>query len=190
MNIFESFGLSSYFPFKYIINDVIDSSQPGVLFEENFDDKKLFKTFTALWMGKKGTVEKEFSSDGFDGSRCLLIKNTGIGGWTLAHKYKIKVKKGDSFYMAALVKLRGDELTSYLSVAAYDINHEVINWNITRVKTDTTGEWIKIEKNFEISDDAVSYIKFKLGGKGRGEYWFDNVLFAKGANEFPAEITE
>ena len=75
--------------------------------------------------------------------------------------------------------MTGDKLSAYLSVAAFDKNSDVIDWNLIRSSADRTGEWIKVEKQFVISDDIIRYIRFRLVGEGNGEYRFDNIIFRK-----------
>ena len=179
INFFDSFSIGSYFPFKYLKNDVIESPEPGVLLSEDFNKKRLLKKCSVLWMREKGTVIKELSKDGFKDSGCLLIKNISSGSWTYSHNKKVKVNKGDLFYMKGLIKMTGDKLSAYLSVAAFDKNSDVIDWNLIRSRADRTGEWIKVEKQFVISDDIIRYIRFRLVGEGNGEYRFDNIIFRK-----------
>jgi hypothetical protein len=45
VNFFDSFGISSYFPFKYFNNKVIVAPKPGVLISENYNNKTIFKTW-------------------------------------------------------------------------------------------------------------------------------------------------
>lgn len=179
INFFDSFSVVSHFPFKYLKNDVIESPEPRILLSEDFNKKRLFKKFDVLWMREKGTVKKELSKDGFKDSGCLLIKNISSGSWTYSHNKKVKVNKGDLFCMEGLIKMTGDKLSAYLSVAAFDKNNDVIDWNLFRSRADRKGEWIKVEKQFVISDDIIRYIRFRLVGEGNGEYRFDNIIFRK-----------
>lgn len=130
-------------------------------------------------MREKGTVKNEISPDGFKVSKCLLIKNISTGSWAYPHRKIVKVKKGDIFYMEGLIKLTGEKLSAYLCVEAFDKNNNVIDWNLIRHGTDSSGEWIKIEKQFVIHNDFIRYIKFRLTGVGKGEYRFDNIIFRK-----------
>lgn len=179
LNIFGSFSVGSYFPFKYLNNNVIESSATGVLLSENFDEKKLFKTFPELWMRKKGTAKKELSPDGLKGSRCFSVKNSSSGSWVSSYRKKIEVKKGDLFYMKGFTKITGDRLRAVLSIAAFDRNNDVINWNLLRSETNITGKWIKLEKQFVIPDDNIRFIRFRIAGVGKGYYLFDNIVFRK-----------
>ena len=64
------------------------------------------------------------------------MKNISTGNWAYSHSKKVKVKKGDLFYMEGLIKMTGDTLSANLSVAAFDKNNDVINWNLSRSKAD------------------------------------------------------
>ena len=50
INIFDSLGISSYFPFKYLISHVIESPKPGILLEDDFDGIRIISKWTTLWM--------------------------------------------------------------------------------------------------------------------------------------------
>jgi len=179
INFFDSFSMGSYFPFKYLTNNVIMSPKPGILLEENFDEERIIKIWSNIWMREDGTVTKELSLDGFNGSKCLLIKNTGIGSWAYSHRKRVEVKKGDIFYFEGDVNIKGENLSAYLSVAAYDENKNAIDWNFFKEKVNRTGAWIRVEKQFNISDDGIKYITFRLVGVGKGTYRFDNIIFRK-----------
>ena len=179
INFFESFSMGSYFPFKYLTNNVIMSPKPGILLEENFDEERIIKIWSNIWMREDGTVTKELSLDGFNGSKCLLIKNTGTGSWAYSHRKRVEVKKGDIFYFEGDVNIKGENLSAYLSVAAYDENKNAIDWNFFKEKVNRTGAWIRVEKQFNISDDGIKYITFRLVGVGKGTYRFDNIIFRK-----------
>ena len=179
INIFNSFSLGSYFPFKYLTNDVVMSPKPGILLEENFDETRIIKIWSNLWMRESGTVTRELSSGGINGSKCLLIKNSGRGSWAYSHNKRIEVKKGDIFYFEGNINIKGKDLSAYLSVAAYDENKNAIDWNLYKEKVNRTDVWIRVEKQFNISDEGIRYINFRLVGVGSGNCRFDNIIFRK-----------
>jgi hypothetical protein len=185
INFFDSFSIGSYFPFKYLTNDVIMSPKPGILLEENFDEERIIKIWSNLWMRESGKVTKELSLDGVNASKCLLIKNIGRGSWVYSHRKRVEVKKGDIFYFEGDVNIQGDDLSAYLSVAAFDKDKSAINWNLFKEKVNGTGVWIRVEKQFNISDDVIKYIRFRLVGVGKGDYRFDNIIFRKINQQFP-----
>jgi hypothetical protein len=179
VNLFASFGISAYFPFKYFDYNTIKSPKPGILFSENFDHQDLFKTWSDLWMREEGTVTHQLTADGFNGSRCLLIKNSSTGSWSYSHKKLVEVKKGDRYYFEGFAKVRGQELSAAFSVAAFDSEKKVIDWNRVKQKVDKYGAWIKVATDFDVVDDAIKFIQFRLVGKGIGEYRFDQIEFHK-----------
>jgi hypothetical protein len=179
INIFNSYSISTYFPFKYLYNDVIESPEPGILLSEDFDRKRIFRIFTLSWIKENGLVTDEISPYGIKGSRCLLIKSNSNGYWVYSHRKKVKVRRGDLFNFEGLVRMTGGASHAWLSVVAFDENNEAIDWNLFKSKTDKKGEWIKVEKQFDIPDDNIRYIRFRLVGKGHGEFQFDNIVFRK-----------
>jgi hypothetical protein len=179
INFFDSLSISAYFPFKYFSSNIISSPEPGIIFNDNFNTKSIFKNWSDLWMREKGTVNTEFSFDGFGGSRCLLIRNNSDASWTYSHNKRVEVNKGDIFYFEGLVNLNGNKPVAYLSVAAFDDSQKVVSWNLYKEKSDRTGGWFWVERQFTIDDGDVKYITFRLVGVGKGEYRFDNITFRK-----------
>ena len=130
-------------------------------------------------MREDGKVTKEFSASGIDGSKCLLIKNSGSGSWTYSHNKLVEVKPGDLFAFDGIVNIEGHNLSAYLSLAAFDENKKVIAWNFFKEKVNQTGAWVRVKKQIAISDDTFKYIQFRLVGTGMGEYRFDRIAFKK-----------
>jgi len=178
IDFFNTFSLGSHFPLKYLRNDVIESPEPGILLEENFDKKRIFPIWSGFWMQEPGTVTKEWSLGGVNGSRCLLIKNTGKGRWAYYHNKRVQVKKGDIFSFKGDVNINGKNLFAYICVAAFDKNKKAISWGLFKNTVNKTEAWITVEKQFNIPDD-VKYITLRLVGVGKGEYRFDNIIFRK-----------
>jgi hypothetical protein len=112
VNLFSYFGISAFFPFNYFNHNVIRSPKPGILFSENFNHKSLFKTWSDLWMREAGTVTKEISAGGINGSRCLLIRSSGTGSWSYSHKMLIEAKKGDTFAFEGFANIEGQNLSA------------------------------------------------------------------------------
>jgi hypothetical protein len=179
INIFAAFGVSSYFPFKHFNHNIVQSQKPGILFSENFDYLGLFKKWSDLWMGEEGTVVQEFAADGLNGTRCLLIKSSSTGSWSYAYKKLVEVKKGDRYYFEGFANIRGQELSAAFSVAVFDSEKKIIDWNRIKQKVEKNGDWIKVTTHFDVVDDAVKFIQFRLVGKGIGESRFDQIEFHK-----------
>lgn len=179
INVFDSISISSYFPFKYLANNVIRSPKPGILLNDNFNTKLKIGQWSELWMKEAGAVSKEMSADGFNGSKCLLIRSSSDYSWTISHNKRVEVKKGDIFYFNGLVKIKGDNPFAYMSVSAFDEHKEVAGWHVYKEKVSKTDVWVGIEKHFTISDDDIKHIIFRLAGMGKGEYRFDEITFRK-----------
>ena len=180
INIFDSISFGSYPPFKYLTDNVIDSTRPGLILSEDFDTIKLSRTFNSkLWMREKGTVSKEFSQNGFNDSRCILVTNSSSGSWVSSQRKFVKVSKGDQFYMEGLIKITGEDSRAFLSVSSFDSKKDVISYDLLRTKIDRKGGWVKHKKYFSIPDDNIKFIRLRLGGIGKGKYLFDNIIFRK-----------
>jgi len=179
IDFFNSFSLGSHFPLKYLRSDVIESPKPGNLLEENFDKERIFPTWSGFWMQEAGAVTKEWSLDGINGSRCLLIKNTGKGRWAYYHNKRVHVKKGNIFSFKGDVNINGKNLFAYICVAVFDKNKKAISWSLFKKTVNRTGIWVTIEKQFSISDDVINYVTLRLVGVGNGDYRFDNITFRK-----------
>ncbi len=90
----------------------------------------------------------------------------------------IRVREGDVFNYKAFVKLLGDNLTAFVSVATFDADKEVISWNDFSEQTDIMDEWVPLEKTFTIPVGII-YIRLRVSGAGIGEFRFDDVSFKK-----------
>ena len=108
-----------------------------------------------------------------------MIKNSSTGSWTYSHNKLVEVKTGDLFSFDGLVNIQGHNLYAYLSVAAFDKNKTVIDWNFFKEKVNRTGAWVRVKKQIAISNDHIKYIQFRLVGVGIGEYRFDQIAFHK-----------
>ncbi len=179
INFFHSISVSHYPPFKYLINNVITPSHPGIIFKEDFNNLHLFRTWTDAWMQEKGAVEMEFTSGGLNDSGCILITNTGQGTWAISHRKRVKVKKGDRFYFKGSANIKGNTASAYLSVAAFTKRGKVIGWNLFKQKINQTGTWTTVQEEFTIPDDGTRYIIPRLVGAGKGIYRFDDIIFEK-----------
>ena len=179
VNLFDLFSFSSFFPFKYFNNHVMATPKPGILFRENFNNKTIFKSWSDLWMREAGTVTKEFSADGCNGSRCLLIKSSSTESWAYSHKTMIQVKRGDIYHFEGFVNIQGQNMSASLSVAAFDSNKRAIEWSLEKEKVNKYNTWTRVAKQFAIASNEIKYIKFRLGGKGTGEFRFDDITFYK-----------
>lgn len=179
INFFDKFSLGSRFPFSYLVNDVIKAPYPGILLDEDFE-KKRFLIAPALQMDKKRTsIKSKYAENGFEFSQCFQINNHSYSNWVSVHRKKVRVKRGDRFHMQGWVNLTGVDLLVYLSVTTFDDEQRVIKWNTFRNGTQELGKWLKIERQFEIPDDNVRYIRFRIVGKGKGISRIDNIVFRK-----------
>jgi hypothetical protein len=179
INIFDTFSLGSRFPFKYLVNDVIEAPDSGILLDEDFEKKRLLLASALhLDINTKSTKTK-YAENGFGFSRCLQVNQHGDGSWVSGHRKMVQVKSGDRFHMQGWVNLTGEALQAFLSVTAFDHEKNVIKWNAFKGGTQGTGRWLKIESQFEIPDDNIRYIRFRMVGKGKGIYRIDNIVFRK-----------
>jgi hypothetical protein len=179
INILDSISISHYFPFKYLTTDIIKTPDSGILILEDFNKRRLFRSFTDLNMSERDTVSKMRSPHGYEGTACLLVTNAGHGTWVYPHRKMVKVEKGDRFQVEGRVYLQGDELSAGLSVAVYDKDQSIIKWSMFRRRIHKSGEWVGIDEQFEIPNDTIAYVRLRLVGSGKGICRFDDVLFRK-----------
>jgi hypothetical protein len=171
----ESTSLSKYFPFNYLApRQVIINPAAGIFLFDSFDSFSLFGNWNSLWMREQGKVSKGYGANGIDNSRCLFIKSNSTKSWVCSYKKMIRVREGDVFNYKVFVKLKGDTHSAIASMATFDADKKIINWNDFRQQTDRTNEWMVLEKTF-IIPDGIQYIQFRLSGIGTGEFRFDNV---------------
>jgi hypothetical protein len=130
-------------------------------------------------MREEGTVVQEFADDGLNGSGCLLIKNSSTGSWSYSHKKLFEVKKGDRYYFEGIANIQGQDISAAFSVAAFDPEKKVIDWNLIKQSIVKKGDWIKVATHFDVEEDAIKFIQFRLVGKGIGDYRFDQIEFHK-----------
>ena len=88
IDIFESYSLSEYFPFKYLTGGLIVIPEPGeTIIDESFNSKSLFKkNWWLLWMREEGKVSITYDLDGINNSRSLLIKSDSEKKWSYSYR--------------------------------------------------------------------------------------------------------
>ena len=179
LSLSDTYSLSDYVPFRYLKgSDVIDSPNVGILLEDSFESIWGSRKWLGLWMREKGKVKLGYDSGEVENSRCLLVKSDSKEDWSCSHNKFIEVKKGDIFSYEVSIKIRGEKISGYASVDAFDEKKKVIKWHYISVEVNKTDSWVRVGKEFTISDD-ITYIRFGLGGTGIGEYRFDDVCFRK-----------
>ncbi len=179
LNLFNSFSISNYFPFNYLLQNVIDPEMPGIVIEETFNEQPFFKKWTNIGMPKDANFTYAFKPESYNNSKCLYVKNQITNYWVYNHKKYIKVKSGDRFYLEGRIKLLGEKLYSFISVTTFGQERQVVKWNHYKKISKNTGDWFKIRKEFTITDDKVKYIQLRLVGYGIGQYWLDDITVGK-----------
>ena len=179
INFFEKLSVSSYFPFRYLNNDVLNIHKPGIIFSENFENKRVFDHWSKIVMPLHSKAAWQVGKDPFgDHSRYLEITYQDDAYWSYPFQKYIPVNKGDIFYFEGSVYLEPDSMIAGLCISAYDGNKTVTNWGLSFKNVVETGRWIKVQKQFTITDDNIRYIAFRLAG-GQGVYRFDDLMFSK-----------
>ncbi len=179
IDIFNSFSVGSHFPFTLLTDRKVISPKKGILFYDNFENMSLFKKWSDSGLVKSTAVSREISKYETNNTRCLVIRNNQNSTWVYSKKQLIEVKMGDVFYYEGIVNIQGKKIFTFMSIAAFDKNEKIINWNLFVKKVNQIGVWIKVNKSIIISDDRIKFITFRLVGVGSGEFWFDNILFSK-----------
>ncbi len=180
INVFKSIGISQYFPFNYLQPDspIVANPQVGVLLRDTFELPIWSKRkWTGLWAREEDLVESQYTTDGVDGSTCLLIKSKSAKDWAYRDYEMISVEIGDRFGYEGQIRTEGDSKV-ILNVVIYNEDMRVINWNHAPKTVNAAKDWIEVKNEFEIPQD-IKYIQFGLSGSGKGKAWIDNVVFSK-----------
>jgi len=180
INLSESISLSGYWPFEYFRrNKIISVQQPGIIFNDSFDSSRLLDPWVLSWMKEKGKVAKVYDTDGGFHSRCLLIRSESEMGWVCSYLGLIKVKQGDRFSFTGAAKLKGDKVSAYAGVSAFDRDKNAITWNYLKEGVGRNNLWLNFNRSFSVSDKNIKYIRFRISGIGIGEFRFDDICFKK-----------
>ena len=99
IDLFDAFSLGSRFPLKYIVNDVIEAPEHGVLLDEYFENRRRILASPLQVKAARNTVKNESADGGYEGSRCLLIDNSSPDYWVSVHNRKVIVEPGNVFFM-------------------------------------------------------------------------------------------
>jgi hypothetical protein len=178
INFFPLVSISSHFPFNYLANDILSAKKPGVIIDEDFDHLWLFSHWSHSAMRHNYRITSKVVDDGFGNSRCLLITSDEKHRWAYPYAKLISVTKGDIFRFEGLVYLEGNSSVAHLCVAAFDEARNAVDWKMAARGVKKTGAWVKVWRQFTITDDRVRLISFRLTG-GRGTYRFDNLILSK-----------
>jgi hypothetical protein len=179
IDLFNSFSVGSHFPFTLLTDRKVLSPKKGILFYDNFECMSLLKKWSDSGLVKSTEVSREISKYGTNNTRCLVIRNSQNSTWVYSKKQLIEAKMGDVFYYEGIVNIQGEKIFTYMSIAAFDKNEKIINWNLFLKKVNQIGIWTKVNNSIIITDDRIKFITFRLVGVGSGEFWFDNILFSK-----------
>jgi hypothetical protein len=177
-NFFRLVSISSYFPFNYLANNILTPERPGVIIDEDFDHFKLFGNWSYSAIRRNNSFIVQVGEDGFGTSGCLLITSNEERSWACPYAKLISATKGDIFRFEGLIYLGDNSKVARLCVAAFDEGRNAIDWNMAVRGVEKTGAWVKVWKQFTITDDRVRLISFRLTG-GRGAYRFDNLILSK-----------
>jgi len=180
LNIFEPYSLSKFFPFKYLQRDYTLRPESGeTIISESFNTSSLFKKSRFhLWMSEKGKVVHDYDTNGFHNSRCLLIKSNSDKSWAFSTRKFVEVKKGDVFSYKGFSSLKGEDVYATFCLVSFDKDKNVIKWDYEKTIISQNNKVIKVRKRFTVTDGVV-FIKFRITGRGVGEFRFDDIEFRK-----------
>lgn len=184
IDIFETYSLSEYFPFKYLTGGLIVIPESGeTIIDESFNSKSLFKkNWWLLWMREEGKVSATYDLEGINNSGCLAIKSNSEKKWSYSYRKFIKVQKGDVFRLEGYAKIKDKDLSVAISIASYDKDKKVINLNSEKVRINRNNQFDKATKSFTIGD-GIGFIRFRIIGSGVGEAKLDNMNLRKLKND-------
>ncbi len=179
VDMFDSYSLSEHFPFKYLIKEVVINPQPGeLIIDEPFNSKSIFTKNWFLWMREEGDVTATYDLSGMNDSRCLLVKSSSKMKWSYTYYKFIKVQKGDVFKADGFAEIKDEDLSIAFSIASFDKNKNVINWNSDQPELYRNNQFEMLSKKFTIADE-IRFIRFRITGSGVGTFKFDNIQFQK-----------
>jgi len=180
INIFESYSFSKYIPFKYqMVDSTLRPESGDIIINESFNTTPILKRNRwYLWMREKGKVVRDYDTNGFRNSKCLLIKSNSDKSWSYSSPKFIQVKKGDVFSYKGFSNLQGENVHATFCLVSYNKDKNVIKWDYEKTNISQTNEISKIEKRFTVTD-GISFIKFRITGGGAGKFRFDDIEFRK-----------
>lgn len=181
--LIKDFSLDRFPPLNLLQNrnpfHIIHDPQANV---DLFSNKYIFVSglgrWNDLWMREKDGVTLDAGPDGADHSPNLAITSRSQKDWALGHKRLIEVKPGDSFSFSGRVKTSSEQAIGSLSVALYDADRQVKQWDYAIESVSRADHWRKIERQLVVPS-GIRYIRFQLTGKGVGKVWFDKITFKK-----------
>ena len=183
LNLFNSFSVHNYFPFKYLTkSDVIKSPESGIVIDETFNTRLfLFHNWSHPWTEENGKVTWGYDANGTNESGCLLIRSSSAKGWCCSSSQYIEVQEGDHFRFEGWIREQDERSHASLGITTFDKDKKVLKWGYLRVEANKVGPWCDVKETFPIKD-KVHYIKIILSGHGIGEYRFDDIRLTKVPN--------
>ena len=174
IEFFKDFSLSEYFPFSLLKNEytVIEHDKSGVLIDETFDSFLDKVNWGILWAGQEDSVGIDFEST--DSAKYITIINDGSANWAISSISLIETDIGDSIKISAIVKKTDPHIKTGISIATFDQNKNIIDWNTNQKYLEKAGEWVLLNKTFTIPR-GIYFIRLRLVGNGHGKVAFDSV---------------
>jgi hypothetical protein len=122
------------------------------------------------------------------GAESLVIASRSSQDWALGHKKLFQARPGEVFNFSGRVKIaaalesrpRNDtnKIVGALSVALYDADMQVKEWNFAMETVAGADNWRKVDRTFTVPV-GVKYLRFRLSGWGVGKAWFEGISFKK-----------
>jgi hypothetical protein len=179
INIFKTISISSYSLFRNLKDDVLIVESPGVVIQDDFDHFRLFNRWSNSALRRCCKTIGHIADGGFgDHSRCLQISSECDCRWVCPYKKLISANRGDTFSYEGRVFLEKGSRKARFCIAAFDQKRNAITWSLAESDVHTSGEWIKVQRQFTIDDERIRYITFRMSGS-RGGYRFDDLLLSK-----------
>ncbi|MDH4317663.1 MAG: hypothetical protein OEV64_04680 [Desulfobulbaceae bacterium] len=173
----RSHRLSDSFPFNlFQRSKLLEPQKEGIIIDENFDSLPL-ENIWFLWTREVNTVRFSRNIDQGDSSKSLAFFSDTNDEWSYAFTKFIKVKQNDIYRFSGFAKKFNRENMISLRIASFDAAQTPLNWKYHEKIADSTGHWTPLSDEFVIREPEISYIKFQLVGKGKGEFRFDDIFF-------------
>jgi hypothetical protein len=121
------------------------------------------------------SIWTNYSKQGPDSSRCLMVTSLSDKRWHITHRYRIAVRENDRFYLEGILWSKTSGGYAAVQVSGFDAQGQIIERNMWHIESSIQGEFEKIKGVFTVTPGVAS-IELQLAGKGPGEFKFDNIL--------------
>lgn len=205
IDVWDGGSLSSYPPFKYLAPEyLVEGPERGVLMSENFDHRWWKKDhWLKLWAKEKELVHATLVTDldlpesFFEAKEGAVfeVESKSSKQWMFNGFDVYAVDPGERFALSCDCAIESGTKNSqaFLRLLAYENSEEsdhpwrrlgkrdgvaklTVNAYQTNDSPDVGVDTLRVDY---VVPEGVSYLRVQLSGKGKGEFYFDNVKLEK-----------